>query len=285
MTRILLTGINGQVGWELQRTLQPLGEIIALDRSVFDLTNPDQMRAVLREVKPTIIVNPAAYTAVDKAESETSLAMAINGIAPGILGEEAKRQDALLVHFSTDYVFDGSKPAPYMECDHTAPASSYGRSKLAGELAILATDCRHLIFRTSWVYGLRGANFLRTMLRLAKERDELRVVADQIGAPTWSRMIAETVALAIARYRDQQGIYHCTASGETSWHGFTETIMAIANKNGMLEKTPPVRRIVTADFPTPARRPANSRLCCERLLNDFGLAQPEWQRQLQLCLL
>lgn len=284
MTRILLTGINGQVGWELQRALQPLGEIVALNRSGFDLTNPDQMRAVLRELKPNIIVNPAAYTAVDRAENEPDLATTINSHAPGILAEEAKQLDALLIHYSTDYVFDGTKPVAYVESDPTAPANTYGRSKLAGENAIQASTCRYLIFRTSWVYGLRGANFLRTMLRLAKERDELRVVADQFGAPTWSRMIAETTSLALARHTGQQGIYHLTAGGQTSWHGFTEAIIATAARHGLIEKPIPVRRIATADFPTPAKRPANSCLCCNQFCNDFGLAQTEWLTQLGLCL-
>jgi dTDP-4-dehydrorhamnose reductase len=284
VTRILLTGIGGQVGWELARTLQPLGEVVALDRAGFDLADPDRMRAVLRELRPALIVNPAAHTAVDKAESEVALATAINATAPGILAEEAKRLGALLVHYSTDYVFDGSKPMPYVETDPTCPINIYGQTKLAGEEAIRASGCRHLILRTSWVYGMRGANFLRTMLRLAKERDELRVVADQFGAPTWSRMIAETTALMLARHRDQEGIYHFVAGGETSWHGFAEAIVAQGHALGLLEKMPSVHRITSADFPTPARRPANSRLDCGRLKNDFGLSQPDWRIQLGLCL-
>jgi len=284
MTRILLTGIHGQVGWELQRTLQPLGTVIALDRTQLDLANPDQIRAVLRDVNPAIIVNPAAYTAVDKAESEVDRATAINATAPGILAEAAKQHDALLIHYSTDYVFDGGNPMPYVEDDTTCPINSYGQSKLSGEQAIQATGCRHLIFRTSWVYGLRGQNFLRTMLRLAKERDELRLVADQIGAPTWNRMIAETTALAIARYAGQQGLYHLVAAGATSWHGFAAAIISSAHRLGLLDKIPPLRRITSADFPTPARRPANSRLNCDRLQNDFKLRQPDWAAELQLCL-
>jgi len=284
MTRILLTGIGGQVGWELQRTLQPLGEVVACDRQTLDLADPDRLRAVLREISPGLIINPAAYTAVDQAESEPELAQAINGTAPGILAEEAKRLDALLVHYSTDYVFDGAKPAPYAEDDPTAPLGAYGRSKLAGEKAIRASGCRHLIFRTCWVYGARGRNFLRTMLRLARERDELRVVDDQHGAPTWSRMIAEITGQALARLDGQHGIYHLAASGETTWHGFAARIVAIANQHGLLDKSPPVRRIVSADFPTPARRPANSRLDCDRLRNDFRLHLPDWETQLHLCL-
>lgn len=284
MRRILLTGINGQLGWELQRTLQALGTVIALDRTQLDLANPDQIRAVLSEIKPAIIINPAAYTAVDKAESETELATAINATAPGVLAEAAKQLDALLVHYSTDYVFDGSKLSPYTEDDPTGPINLYGRSKLAGEQAIQSTGCRHLIFRTSWVYGLRGQNFLNTMLRLANERDELRVVADQVGAPTWSRMLAETTALALARHDGQQGLYHLAASGATSWHGFATAIISNAYRRGLLDKNPPVRRITSADFPTPARRPANSRLCCDRLQDDFSLWQPDWEAALQLCL-
>ncbi len=284
MMRILLSGINGQVGWELQRTLLPLGEVIALDRSQFDLADPDRMRSVVRELEPTHIVNPAAYTAVDKAESESELAMAINGTAPGVLAEEARRLGALLVHFSTDYVFAGDATKPYSEDAPTAPINSYGRSKLAGEQAIAASSCRYLVFRTAWVYGLRGHNFLRTMLRLARERDELRVVADQQGAPTWSRMIAEATALALARHAGQQGVYHLAAAGATTWHGFTEALLARAVEAGVADRAPPVRRIASADFPTPAKRPAYSLLSCQRLRDDFGIALPDWETQLRLCL-
>jgi dTDP-4-dehydrorhamnose reductase len=284
VTRILLTGIGGQVGWELARSLQPLGTVVALDRASFDLSNPGMMRDVLRDLKPTLIVNPAAHTAVDKAESEVAQANAINAVAPGILAEEARRLGALLLHYSTDYVFDGSKPTPYTEADPTCPINMYGQSKLAGEEAIRASGCRHLILRTSWVYGMRGANFLRTMLRLAKERDELRVVGDQFGAPTWSRMIAETTALMLARYQNQEGIYHFVAGGETSWHGFAEAIVTRGHALGLIEKIPAVHRITSAEFPTPARRPANSRLDCSRLNQDFGLSQPDWPIQLELCL-
>jgi dTDP-4-dehydrorhamnose reductase len=283
VTRILLTGIHGQVGWELQRTLQPLGEVVALDRGGLDLENAEQLRAVVRDLRPAIIVNPAAYTAVDKAESEAERALAINGTAPGILGEGARRLDALLVHYSTDYVFAGTQDSAYVETDPVAPCNSYGRSKLAGEQAIQASGCRHLILRTSWVYGMRGANFLRTMLRLAAERDELSIVADQVGAPTWSRMIAETSAAMLARHTGQTGIYHLTAQGATSWHGFAEKIFAAA-AHGQLTKTPALRRITSADYPTPAARPRNSRLSCARLATDFGLRLPDWEEQLRLCL-
>lgn len=284
MTRILLTGINGQVGWELQRTLQPLGEVIALNRSQLDLSRPEQIRTTLQSLKPAVIVNPAAYTAVDKAESEPVLAQAINGSAPEIFAKEAKHLDALLVHYSTDYVFDGEKTAPYTEEDAPNPIGNYGRTKLAGEQAIAASGCRHLIFRTCWVYGRHGHNFMRTMLRLAAEHDELRVVDDQFGAPTWSRMIAETTALALARHTGQQGIYHLAAAGECTWHGFAEAIINEANTLGILSKHPAVRRIASADFPTPTRRPISSRLDCMRLAQDFGLQMPDWQSQLKSCL-
>jgi len=282
--RILLTGIHGQVGRELQRALQPLGEVVALDRAALELAQPERIRDIVRTVGPDVIVNPAAYTAVDQAENEAELAFSINGTAPGILAEEARRLDALLVHYSTDYVFDGAKPAPYREDDPVGPINSYGRSKLAGELAIEAAGCRHLIFRTCWVYGLRGRNFLRTMLRLAAERDELAVVADQLGAPTWARLIAEATALALARHAGQQGIYHLAAAGATSWHGFAAAIVDRAHQTGLLAKAPPVRRLASAEYPTPTRRPANSRLDCARLEQDFGLRLPDWETQLQLCL-
>lgn len=284
MTRILLTGINGQVGWELQRTLQPLGDVIALDRSQLDLANPDALRAVVRDIKPKLIVNPAAYTAVDKAETEADLAMAINGTAPGILAEEARTLDALLVHYSTDYVFAGDGDFPYTEASPVAPRNSYGRSKLAGEQAIQSTACRHLIFRTSWVYGLRGANFLRTMLRLGAERDALKIVGDQIGAPTWSRMIAEATSCAIARQQGQQGLYHLTAGGAASWYDFACAIFDLAHQRGMLARKPEVSRINSVDYPTPAERPKNSRLTCNKLREDFGLSIPTWDEQLNLCL-
>jgi dTDP-4-dehydrorhamnose reductase len=282
--RILLTGVNGQVGWELQRTLSGLGKVVGVDRARLDLSNPHSICQLIREIKPDVIINPAAYTAVDRAESEPGLAQAINGVAPGVLAEESKDLGALLIHYSTDYVFDGEKAAPYIESDPTSPLNVYGQTKLAGESAITQTGCHHLIFRTSWVYGLRGSNFLRTMLRLATERDELRIVADQIGAPTWSRMIAETTALALARYQGQQGVYHLVAAGETSWYGFAQEIFTQALENSLIKKSPALHRIASADFSSPARRPANSRLNCQRLATDFGLSPPHWQDQLALCL-
>ena len=282
--RILLTGCAGQLGRELKRSLCCLGEVIACDRQEFDLADPDALRDAVRDAAPAVIVNAAAHTAVDKAESEPELAMAINAVAPGILAEEAKRLGALLIHYSTDYVFDGTKPAPYTEDDSPAPLSVYGRSKREGELAIAAADGRHLIFRTSWVYGLHGANFMKTMLRLGKEHDELRVVGDQIGAPTWSRHLADVTALVLARKDIPNGLYHLAAAGETSWHGYAEAIFYEAQRVGLMDKSPVVHRITSADYPLPAARPANSRLDCSRFRRDFDLTLPDWRTGLIDCL-
>lgn len=277
MKRILLTGRRGQVGWELERSLSPLGEVVACDHAALDLADPDRIRAVLRDVKPAVIVNAAAYTAVDKAEAEEDKAVAINAAAPGILADEAKRLGALLVHYSTDYVFDGMKPAPYTEADRTGPLNAYGRSKLAGEQAIQQVDGEHLILRTSWVYGLRGQNFLLTMKRLAAEKPALRVVGDQVGGPTWCRTIAETTTALLARRDAPRGLYHLAAGGETSWHGFASAIVAA------LSSATTVECITTEDYPLPARRPANSRLDCSRL-RELGIVLPSWQKQLGLCM-
>ena len=282
--KILLTGAAGQLGRELKRSLTCLGDVIACDRSQLDLSKPETLRDAVRAIAPDVIVNAAAYTAVDKAEAEPEMAGAINAEAPGILAEEAKRLDALLIHYSTDYVFDGSKPAPYTEDDIPAPLSAYGRSKRAGELAIASAGGRHLIFRTSWVYGLHGANFMKTMLRLGRERDELRVIGDQVGAPTWTRHLADATALILARKDIPDGLYHLAAAGETSWHCYAETIFAEARRAGLMEKVPVVRRITSADYPLPAPRPANSRLDCSRFQRDFGLALPDWHTGLIDCL-
>ncbi|MDP2826154.1 MAG: dTDP-4-dehydrorhamnose reductase [Sulfuritalea sp.] len=282
--RILLTGASGQLGRELKRSLACLGEVVACDRRQLDLADPDTLRDAVRAIAPTVIVNAAAYTAVDKAEAEPEVAEAINAVAPAILAEEARRLGALLIHYSTDYVFDGAKPTPYGEDDLPAPLSTYGRSKHAGELAIAASGVHHLIFRTSWVYGLHGANFMKTMLRLGRERDELRVVGDQIGAPTWARHLADATALILARREVPSGLYHLAASGETSWHGYAEAIFAEAQRAGLMEKSPVVHRITSADYPLPASRPANSRLDCSRLRRDFGLALPDWRTGLIDCL-
>lgn len=285
--KILLTGANGQVGWELRRTLACLGEVVALDSKGLDLTDAGAIRRVARELAPRIIVNPAAHTAVDKAESEAERAHAINATAPGLLAEEAEKLGATLLHYSTDYVFPGSGDAPWKEDDATGPLNVYGASKLAGERAIQAACRRHLIFRTSWVYGARGANFLLTMRRLMRERPELKIVADQIGAPTWSRMLAEATALVLAQLAspargadrpEPWGVYHMTNGGETSWHGFAETIREIDGLPATLHPIP------SADYPTPATRPLNSRLDNDKLERVFGLRLPDWRQALRLCM-
>ncbi|MES2356542.1 MAG: dTDP-4-dehydrorhamnose reductase [Pseudomonadota bacterium] len=286
--RILLTGKNGQVGWELQRTLAILGDVIALDRNGMDLSNADSIRQAIRQIKPNLIVNAAAYTAVDKAESEPGIAMAINGVAPGIMAEEAKRLNAAIIHYSTDYIFDGMKTSPYIETDIPNPVSVYGRTKLAGEQAIAAVDVAHMIFRTSWVYGLRGKNFLLTMQRLAKERNELRIVNDQFGAPTWCRTIAEATALAIARLpapfsEMPKEIYHLTAIGKASWFEFAVAIMRHSEKSS-ISSLPTIVPITTHEYPLPAKRPVNSRLSVEKFTSAFGFQLPPWAHGLALCM-
>ncbi len=289
--KILLTGVNGQVGYELARTLQTLGEVVAVDHAQMDLASPDAIRAKVAEVRPQLIVNPAAYTAVDKAEGEPELAQAINGDAPGILAEEAKRIGAALIHFSTDYVFAGDQQTPYTEDDATGPTSVYGRTKLAGEQAITAVGGRSLILRTSWVYGTRGANFLLTMMRLARQREELSVVDDQRGSPTWCRMLAEVVAQMVAAeagngdgmFAERNGIYHVTSTGTTSWYGFAKTLLELdPQRDEQILKT--LKPIPTSGYPTPAKRPAYSMLSSDKLARDFGLQTPDWQRSLRLAL-
>lgn len=282
MKNILLIGKTGQVGWELQRTLAPLGQIRAVDYPEIDLADRDALCALLRSSQADIIVNAAAYTAVDTAENDEARAMAINATAPAILAEEAKKSHALLVHYSTDYVYDGKGSTAFTEQSPTGPLNVYGRSKLAGDQAIAAIGGHHLIFRTSWVYGLRGKNFLLTMLRLAQERDELRVVADQIGAPTWCRMIAEATAQTLATRPDIHGLFHLTSTGETSWHGFTEAILELTHDRR--SKFPRLIGIPTSDYPLPAPRPHNSRLSCDALLQASGIALPHWRDALALCL-
>lgn len=283
---ILLTGKNGQVGWELQRTLAPLGEVVALDRQQLDLSNPAQIRERVREIKPGLIVNAAAYTTVDRAEAEPELAMAVNGTAPGILAEEAKRAGAAIIHYSTDYVFDATKTTPYTEEDAPNPINVYGRTKLAGEQAIQAVGVPHLILRTSWVYGMRGKNFLLTILRLAREREELTIVHDQIGAPTWSRTIAEATAQILASGAwpaSAGGTYHLTASGSTTWYGFAKAILALDPKPSeqVCKRLIP---IPTAAYPTPARRPAYSVLSNAKLKADFDVVLPGWKQGLKSAL-
>lgn len=270
--RILLTGATGQVGWELRRTLAPLGEVKAFDRFGLDLADTPVLVATVRALQPEVIVNAAAYTAVDKAEAERDLAFAINATAPRVLAEEAKRIGALLVHYSTDYVFDGEKADPYVESDATRPINAYGASKLAGEQAIQKSACRHLILRTSWVYGPRGKNFYLTMLRLARERPELKVVDDQVGAPTSSLEIARATAMLLGK--SAQGLYHMTAAGETSWYGFARAILE------RLGIATPVVAIPTAEYPTPAKRPRNSRLDCARLRSEHGVSLAHWDQAL-----
>jgi dTDP-4-dehydrorhamnose reductase len=271
--RILLTGATGQVGWELRKTLTPLGEVRAFDRFGIDLADAPSLVAAVRALQPDVIVNAAAYTAVDKAEAERGLAFAVNATAPRVLAEEAKRIGAFLVHYSTDYVFDGEKDDPYAEQDATRPINVYGESKLAGEQAILASGCRHLVLRTSWVYGSRGRNFYLSMLRLAKERPELRVVDDQVGAPTSSLEIARTSAVLIGK--GAQGLYHLTAQGATTWCGFARAILERARV------ATPVVAIRTADYPTPAKRPRNSRLDCSKLRAEQGVSLAEWGQGIQ----
>jgi dTDP-4-dehydrorhamnose reductase len=283
--KILLTGSTGQVGYELARSLQGVGQVVAVDRNVMDLSDLDQVRDVIRREKPGLIVNPAAYTAVDKAESEPELAYRINAEAPGLMAQEARLLGAAMVHYSTDYVFDGSQPAPRVEDDATGPLNVYGASKLAGEHAIAAAGIPHLIFRTSWVYGMRGKNFLLTMLRLARERDELKVVADQHGAPTWSRTIADISAQVLSQahaggrewWVQNSGVYHLSAQGQTTWFEFTQAIVEAA---GLECRVLP---IATADYPTPARRPQYSVMSSERLTTRF-CHLPEWKEALRLCL-
>lgn len=283
----LVTGSNGQVGFELRRSLASLGRVVALDRSGCDLSRPDEIRRVVREYRPDVIVNPAAYTAVDKAETEPELAYAINGNAPGVLAEEAKALGSLLVHYSTDYVFDGTKDGAYVETDPVNPQSVYGASKLAGEQAITAAGGAALILRTCWVAGVHGGNFAKTMLRLGRERDSLRVIADQYGAPTTASLIADVTAQVIARHwlfgqrqAFASGVYHLAAAGETTWHGYATEVLRYAARKGAELKVDPARieAIPATAYPLPAPRPANSRLDTSKLRQAFGIYLPDWQQ-------
>ena len=283
--KLLLLGRGGQVGWELQRALAPLGELTALDfdsQPAADFLQPDSLRALVRTLRPDVIVNAAAHTAVDKAESEPELARTINATAPGVLAEEAAASGAWLLHYSTDYVFDGSGSAPRTEAAPTGPLSVYGRTKLEGEELIRASGCRHLILRTSWVYGARGGNFAKTMLRLAAERDKLSVIDDQIGAPTGADLLADLSAHLLRAVRHAPalgGTYHAVASGETSWHGYASFVIEWARAHGVAIKVAPdaVAAVPTTAFPTPARRPLNSRLSTAKLSAAFDLVLPHWQ--------
>ena len=292
--KILLLGANGQVGWELQRSLAPLGELIALDRHgrglhddthgnlCGDLANLQGLAETVQKVRPDVIVNAAAHTAVDKAESETELARTLNALAPGVLAQEAARLGALLVHYSTDYVFDGSGTRPWREDDATGPLSIYGQTKLDGERLIQAACPNHLIFRTSWVYAARGGNFAKTMLRLGQEREKLSVIDDQFGAPTGADLLADVTAYAIRqalRRQQDAGLYHLVASGETTWNGYAKYVLGQAQQagNAINIKATAVAPVPTSAFPTPARRPHNSRLDTTRLQTTFGLSLPDWR--------
>ena len=280
MAAILVTGAAGQLGYELVRALSPLGEVVGVDRSQLDLADASAIVATVRRAKPSLIVNAGAYTAVDLAEQEVALAEAVNGVAPGVLADEAKRAGAVLVHYSTDYVFDGGASAPYDEEAPVRPLSSYGRSKLAGERAVAASGAHALVFRTSWVYGRRGRNFLLTMQRLARERPEIRVVDDQTGAPNWSRELARATARIASRgfpwLAERSGLYHMSATGSTTWYGFARAILAdVASVR--------VVPITTADYPTAAKRPANSRLDTAKLARAFGIALPDWRQSAKTC--
>jgi dTDP-4-dehydrorhamnose reductase len=286
--------MDGQLGWELCRALSAIGDVTAVDHSALDLSESGQIRALVRACRPSLIVNAAAYTAVDRAETEVAMAMQVNGAAPGVLAEEAGRVGGALVHYSTDYVFDGCKNSPYVEDDEPRPVSVYGKSKLAGEQAIQATDTPNLILRTSWVYGARGSNFLLTMLRLAKQREELRIVGDQVGAPTWCRAIAEATVRILSRtgvagnLRETSGIYHMSAAGRTSWHGFASAIVDGASRHpgGCLRGCIPPRivSIATADYPVAARRPALSLLDNKKLADTFGVRLADWADSLNVCM-
>ena len=292
-------GRAGQLAWELRRSLACFGEIIAIDRRSepisIDLSVSDSIRTAIREIHPDLIFNAAAYTAVDKAEQEPQLAYQVNGTAPGILAEAAKEIGAGIIHYSTDYVFSGKDKRPYKEDDDTAPQSIYGKSKRNGEIAITQTDIPHFILRTSWIYGVRGNNFLRTALKLLKgQQDPIRIVADQLGAPTWSRQVAECTALLLQQNiteghfqpaRGKSGIYHMTCGGNTSWQGFAKEIRLLALENKLIsESTPEIQGITSEEYPTPARRPMYSVLSNEKLERHFGLRLPRWQTALCLCI-
>jgi dTDP-4-dehydrorhamnose reductase len=284
--RILLFGANGQVGHELRRSLAPLGELVCTTRSgklpdgagceVADFDAPATLPVLIERIAPDLVVNAAAYTAVDRAEDDRDAAFRANAEAPGAIADACARRNTVLVHYSTDYVFDGTATRPYREDDPTCPLGVYGASKLAGEQAIQASGARHLIFRTAWVYAAHGNNFLRTMLRLAADRDELRVVADQVGTPTSAALIADVTAVAIPGLSGRSGVWHLTARGSCSWHGFAEAIFARAQASGLVARAPTVVPITTADYPTQARRPAYSCLDTTKLRRDFALDLPEW---------
>jgi dTDP-4-dehydrorhamnose reductase len=286
--KILLLGKNGQVGWELRRTLAPLAEVVAVDYPEINFTDTPALRQFVVGTRPAVVVNAAAYTAVDKAETETELCRQVNAVAPGVLAEEAKKLGALMVHYSTDYVFDGTNTLPYVENDAPNPLGAYGRSKWEGDRAVKASGADHLIFRLCWVYGARGQNFMLTMQRLARERETLRVVDDQFGCPTWSRMIAETTALALkqvlagADRSAYNGEYHLAAFGQTNWHEFASRIIEWMPEAE--RKCRAVEKISTPEYPTPAKRPPYSVLDCGKLQKAFGLRLPDWEASLRQVL-
>jgi dTDP-4-dehydrorhamnose reductase len=286
--KILLTGKNGQVGWELNRSLSSLGTIFAMDRNGMDLSKPETLAPIIQKIRPDIIINAAAYTAVDKAESEPELAMIVNGVAPGVIAEEAKKVGAAMIHYSTDYIFDGKATHPYKEEDSTCPLSVYGKSKLVGEKAVVQAGIPHFILRTGWVYSLRGSNFLLTMQKLAETRKQIRVVGDQTGAPTWARSIAEVTARILVESRSTKipflfpysGVFHMSCGGETSWFGFAEKIFELSELSGCTQ----VVYIPTIEYTTPAERPRYSLLSNEKLKQVFHHKMPQWQDALQDCL-
>ena len=286
--RILLTGRDGQIGSHLTRTLDPLGEVTATGREDLDLSSDTSIRAMVRELRPQLIVNAAAYTAVDKAESEPDFARRLNAEAVATLAAEAKHVGAAIIHYSTDYVFDGSKETPYVEDDRTHPLNIYGRTKLEGEQALAHAKVPYLVLRTSWVYGVAGKNFLLTILQLATKRPELRIIDDQIGAPTWSRDIAAATASIAERWRaggfaaSKSGVYHITAAGKTSWHGFAAEAIRLcqASPTGKGKAFARLTPISSAEYPTPAERPKNSQLDCTRLAHAFDCRMPDWKRSL-----
>jgi dTDP-4-dehydrorhamnose reductase len=291
----MLTGANGQLGWELNRSLMALGEVFALDRQQCDLSRPETLPEIIASVKPDIIVNAAAYTAVDRAEEEEDLATIINGISVGVMAEEARKNNIFLLHYSTDYVFDGKKSEPYSENDIPSPINAYGRSKLAGEIATKQAGCDFHILRTTWVYSSRCNNFVKTILRLANERDEIGIVNDQYGAPTWTRNLADASTLMLAKriwqglngeQKPPNGVYNATAAGETTWFGFAKRILAGAKERELVkhETTFIINSIMTQDYPLPAKRPKNSRLSGDKLLINYGIKLPSWKYGLDLCL-
>lgn len=292
--KVLLLGANGQVGWELQRSLAPLGHVVICNRESADLESPESVSVLVERERPDVIVNAAAYTAVDQAESDVGRARRVNAESVAVLASVAYRLGAWLVHYSTDYVFAGDKLTPYLEDDQTGPLSVYGKTKLEGEEAIRSSGCRHLILRTSWVYAARGGNFAKSMLRLAEDKDELRVVADQIGAPTSAELIADVTALMLQRIHTDSGLaklacgtYHLVASGATSWHGYAQFVIGEAVRLGVTLRATPesVYPITTAEYPVPAKRPANSRLDNQKLQEMFGLELPAWEFHVKRMLL